>query len=102
MPSDRYDVWMASLGPSEALLEEIHEGKCTWAAFKRRYVEELFAPSTIDGGNDSIKNHGQKFTLRLLKRLAETQDVTLMCHCPDPRDHCHAGVLADLIASARV
>jgi hypothetical protein len=28
----------------------------------------------------SIKNHGQKFALRLIKRLAKKRNVTLMCH----------------------
>jgi hypothetical protein len=40
----------------------------------------------IDKWSVSIKNHGQKFTLRLLKRLAKRQNVTIMCHCDDDQE----------------
>jgi uncharacterized protein YeaO (DUF488 family) len=47
MPTTRYHVWMANLGPSEALLRSIHAGKITWAEFSRRYRKELFESDTI-------------------------------------------------------
>ncbi|MEO6246248.1 MAG: hypothetical protein ABIQ12_12510, partial [Opitutaceae bacterium] len=31
----------------------------------------------------TIKNHGQKFTLRLLAKLVEKTHVTLLCHCAE-------------------
>ncbi len=71
LPADRYDVWMANLGPSERLLKTVQAGKITWREFSKSYRGELFAPAATDGSNATIKNHGQKFTLRLLGKLAQ-------------------------------
>jgi uncharacterized protein YeaO (DUF488 family) len=97
LPVDRYDVWMASLGPSERLLKSFLAGKISWNEFGRRYREELFAPAATDAANATIKNHGQKFTLRLLGRLAARQDVTLLCHCAEDATQCHRFQLQRLI-----
>ena len=70
MPTSRYDVWMPSLGPSEQLLRSVQAGRITWSAFVREYRKELFMDGRIDARSRTIKNHGQKFTLRLIKRLA--------------------------------
>jgi uncharacterized protein YeaO (DUF488 family) len=40
LPADRYDVWMANLGPSEALLEAVRTGEISWGEFSRRYRRE--------------------------------------------------------------
>ena len=93
LPPGRYDAWVASLGPSEALLRKYLDGKITWAAFGREYVRELRAAGPIDAKSRTIKNHGQKFTLRLLKALAERQNVTLMCHCAEEEKRCHRFLL---------
>ena len=93
LPADRYDAWVASLGPSEALLERYLEGKITWAAFGREYVRELRSASPVDEKSRTIKNHGQKFTLRLIKALGEKQNVTLMCHCDEEQKNCHRFLL---------
>src|SRR5438046_5177834 len=71
LPTSRYDVWMANLGPSENLLRHGHPGKISWGEFSRRYTKELFEGGAIDRKNETIKNHGQKFTLRLLQKLAK-------------------------------
>ena len=102
MPASRYDVWMPSLGPSERLLKAVQAGRITWAAFAAGYRAELFMDGPIDSRSRSIKNHGQKFTLRLIKRLARSGNVTLMCHCRDEQMNCHALVLRKLILSKRV
>src|SRR6187402_951787 len=81
LPATRYDVWMANLGPSEELLRAVLNGQITWTQFERRYQKELFEGGTIDRRNRTIKNHGQKFTLRLLQMLAKRGTVTVMCHC---------------------
>ncbi len=99
MQTTRYDVWMPSLAPSERLLLG---GKNTWAQYEREYKTELFMDGPIDTRSKTIKNHGQKFTLRLIKRLAKKGDVTLMCHCPEDAEHCHRHVLRELILSNRV
>ena len=97
LPVDRYDVWMANLGPSEPLLKALQAGEIAWREFARRYRAELFAPAAGDAANATIKNHGQKFTLRLLARLAESGDVTLLCHCAEDATQCHRFLLRALI-----
>lgn len=98
LPADRYDVWVASLGPSEKLLKTVLAGKITWMEFTKCYRDELFAPAATDQDNATIKNHGQKFTLRLIAKLAQKQDVTLLCHCAENAMQCHRFELAKLIA----
>lgn len=102
MPTSRYDVWMPSLGPSERLLKAGQTGRISWAEFASRYRAELFMDGPIDSRSRSIKNHGQKFTLRLIKRLARSGHVTLMCHCAEDQDRCHRHVLRKLILGGRV
>jgi hypothetical protein len=45
---------------------------------------------------------GQKFTLRLIERLAQTDRVTLLCHCAEDQRQCHRHLLRRLILSDRV
>lgn len=97
MPADRYDVWMANLGPSERLLKSVLAGKITWTEFSRRYRQEMFAPAATDRDNTTIKNHGQKFTLRLVAKLAKRENVTLLCHCAEDATQCHRFLLRKLI-----
>ena len=97
MPKSRYDVWMANLGPSEVLLREMQAGRITWNEFGRRYREELFEVGAVDRRNKTIKNCGQKFTLRLLQKLAKREVVTLMCHCAEDELHCHRHVLRNVL-----
>lgn len=92
-----YDVWMASLGPSEELLHGFRSGEITWAEFSRRYKAEMEESPPCDSSNKTIKNHGQKFTFRLLQALAERGPVTLLCHCAEEEDHCHRHLLKRLI-----
>ncbi|MGE0823082.1 MAG: DUF488 domain-containing protein [Candidatus Binatia bacterium] len=102
LPASRYDVWMPSLGPSEELLRAAKVKQISWTEFARRYRAELFLGGPIDSQNKTIKNHGQKFTLRLIKRLARAGHVTLMCHCAEEQRHCHRHLLQTLIMSNRV
>ncbi|MDB6125571.1 MAG: hypothetical protein JWQ71_4564 [Pedosphaera sp.] len=97
MPKDRYDVWMANLGPSEKLLRAFQSGQVNWKEFARRYREELFEGGAIDKRNELIKNHGQKFTLRLIQQLAKQGTVTVMCHCAEEQRHCHRHVLQRIL-----
>ena len=100
LSASRYDVWMPSLGPSERLLRHVLSGKVDWNTFRKRYREELYLDGPIDDRSDTIKNHGQKSTLRLLKALAEKQHVTLMCHCAEDATECHRFLLAKEILRA--
>jgi len=93
----RYDLWMASLGPSEELLERLQSGDLGWSEFTRRYREEIFTDGDVDERNSTVKNRGQKFTLRLLRELGERQNVTLLCHCGESEQHCHRPLLQKLI-----
>jgi uncharacterized protein YeaO (DUF488 family) len=90
---NRYHVWMPNLGPSEKLLHGLQSGRIKWVDFVRRYRAELFEGGSIDRRNRTIKNHGQKFTLRLLQELARHKPVTLMCHCDEDQLHCHRHIL---------
>ena len=100
MKTTRYDVWMPNLAPDEKLLRLRQSGELTWAEFSRRYKAEIRENSLLDEGNGTIKNHGQKFTLRLLQKLAKRGNVTLMCHCSEDAETCHRYVLKELIDRA--
>ena len=95
--ASRYDVWMANLAPSEALLNATRKELITWGEFSRRYRKELKEGGSIDKRNRNIKNHGQKFTLRLLQRLGRSQNVTLMCHCDEDQQQCHRHLLQKVL-----
>ena len=97
LPKDRFDVWMANLGPSEVLRDAILGGKISWAEYSRRYAKEMLEPGGADARNERIKNYGQKFTLRLLQHLAQSQTVTLLCHCAEEERHCHRHLLKALL-----
>lgn len=102
MPASRYDVWMPSLAPSERLLRQVQGSEITWAEFAREYRRELFMDGPVDARSRTIKNHGQKFTLRLLKQLAARGPVTLMCHCAEDETRCHRHELKKVIGSRGV
>lgn len=102
LPASRYDVWMPSLGPSEQLLRAYLGGRISWTKFSSSYRSELFMDGPIDSRSRTIKNHGQKFTLRLIGELARTGHVTLMCHCAEDQDRCHRHLLRRLIQGGRV
>ena len=93
LPADRFDVWMANLGPSEKLRDAILAGNISWAEYSWRYRKELLEAGGVDARNKRIKNHGQKFTLRLLQYLARKQPITLLCHCAEEERHCHRHLL---------
>jgi uncharacterized protein YeaO (DUF488 family) len=88
---------MANLGPSEQLRDAILAGTMSWSEYSRRYAKELLEPGGADAGNDRIKNHGQKFTLRLLQHLAHKHTITLLCHCAESEQHCHRHLLKALL-----
>jgi len=102
MSSTLYDVWMPALGPSEQLLKAVQSEKIAWSAFTRDFKKELFLDGPIDSRNKTIKNHGQKSTLRLIKAMAREGNVTLMCHCDEDAKQCHRHILREVILSKRV
>ena len=102
MPSNRYDVWMPSLGPSERLLKSVQTGKITWAEFAGEYRAEMFMDGRIDARSRTIKNHSQKFTLRLTEQLSRNAPVTLLCHCAEEQQHCHRHLLRKMILNSGI
>jgi uncharacterized protein YeaO (DUF488 family) len=96
--ASRYHVWMPNLAPSEALLRNFWDARITWAEFRHRYRKELREGGGVDRRNRTIKNHGQKFTLRLLQALSRSQTITVMCHCEDDKN-CHRSLLKKLLTS---
>ena len=100
LPTAFYDVWMPSLGPSEQLLKAVLAGQIDWKTFSKRYRDELFLDGPIDDRSETIKNHGQKSTLRLLKALGQKQNVTVMCHCDEDATQCHRFLLKKEIERA--
>jgi uncharacterized protein YeaO (DUF488 family) len=78
---------------------ELRAKTCPRAEFSRRYRKELREAGTIDKHNHSIKNHGQKFTLRLLQSLGRRQNITLMCHCDEDQSRCHRQLLKKVLDS---
>lgn len=99
LSSRRYHVWMACLGPSEALLKN---GPTAWREWSRRYCAEMLGGSVRERQNPLIRNAGQKFTLRLIKHLAKHQNVTLLCHCHADAVECHRFLLQQLIRSQKI
>ncbi|MCU0614812.1 MAG: DUF488 family protein [Desulfobacterales bacterium] len=100
LKSNRYHVWMANLGPSEKLLRMFQSRNLSdknWKEYARNYKKEILSSSSMDSKNRSILNHGQKFTLRLLKELSKRQTVTIMCHCATDQKYCHTKILNQLI-----
>ena len=97
MKKDRYHAWMPSLGPSEKLLKGMLKGRVEWNDFAREYKSEVLSSGDLDKKNRTILNHGQKFSLRLIKELANKQNVTIMCHCATGERHCHLRVLEKVI-----
>ena len=97
LPANIYDAWVASLGPTEQLLRSFQQGKIRWNEFSKRYRKELLESAPIDRRNRVIKNHGQKFTLRLLKALSQRVPVTLLCHCAEDQPHCHRHILKKIL-----
>jgi Uncharacterized conserved protein len=93
----RYHFWMPNLAPSEPLLAAFQNKKISWKTFSQRYRQELFEPASIDKGNATIKNYGQKFTLRMLKALAKKQPITLLCTCSPDADDCHRILLKQIL-----
>jgi uncharacterized protein YeaO (DUF488 family) len=74
LKKSRYHAWMANLGPSEKLLRS---SNISWPDFGRRYRCGLLGSSAaFDTAKKGIKNHGQKFTLRLIQQLGSAPGPT--------------------------
>ena len=102
LSSKKYDVWMPNLGPSQSLKDSVGREEITWSEFERRYKRELFELGPVDRRcGKHYRNHGQKFTLRLIKELARRGRVTVMCTCEEGVP-CHTKILKKVIESRRI
>jgi len=99
MKSDRYDVWMPSLGPSEKLIKNMLKDKISWKHFREKYKHELLSAQAAENKNrkKTILSYGQKYTIDYVTELSKKQNVTVMCHCESLNQECHLRVLEKLI-----
>jgi uncharacterized protein YeaO (DUF488 family) len=80
-----WDLWLADLAPSKALVKGFRAGKMAWKDFAVRYRKEVAV---------------QKSLLRTLRFLSEEgRAITLLCACETP-DRCHRRLLRDAIEKA--
>lgn len=97
---DECDEWIPSLAPSEVLLKRFQAKEISWRDFEREYKKEIMKGSLDESElNPRMKNSGQKYFVRLLKRIAEDKTVTLICTCPPDAELCHRYILQRLIES---
>ncbi len=78
------DAWLQNLAPSTALRRWFGHDPARWAAFRRRYLEELAAQSA---------------QLEQLREAARQRPLTLLYAARDPEHH-HALVLREAILGA--
>ena len=76
MPTNRYDVWMPSLGPSERLLKAGQAGLLLWAEFARGYRTELF----MDGPHRLARSKYQESRAEIHLATAEEARALGACH----------------------
>lgn len=83
---DWYDVWLPNLAPSaEAVKQALAAGTdAQWAAFARRYRQEMAAPEN-------------RHVLNVLAHLSRHADFSVGCYCEDEA-RCHRSVLRALLA----
>lgn len=93
------DEWIPSLAPSEALLKQFQNKEVTWNAFEREYKNEMLKGFCDESARNSrVRNSGQKYFLRMLKKIAEDKAITLICSCPPEAKQCHRYLLQNLLA----
>lgn len=90
--------WIPSLAPSERLLKQIQTNEITWNDFQREYRAEMLKGFSDESHrNPRMRNSGQKYFLRMLRRISAAQTITLICTCPPGAEYCHRRVLQDLL-----
>lgn len=94
------DEWIPSLAPSETLLHQIQNGEISWTDFEREYKNEMLKGWCDESTrNLRMRNSGQKYLIRLLRKIAEKQTVTVLCTCPPETHQCHRFLLQNLVNS---
>lgn len=76
------------LAPSYELLMDYKNKKITWDQYVVRYKKEM-------------DNESCRIEMRKIKKMAETQDVYLVCVCFNKENRCHRFLLMDMIENMR-
>ena len=82
---DWYDVWFPNLAPSLETMKlgQAVETPAQWAAFARKYENEMAAPAA-------------RHDLELLAALSHTTPFSVGCYCEN-EDRCHRSLLKQLL-----
>ena len=82
---DWYDVWFPNLSPSPETMKLGQEAgtPAQWAAFTKRYRQEMATPE-------------HSHALTLLATLSQQSNFSVGCYCEDEA-HCHRSVLRELL-----
>lgn len=91
-----------STGGRSVIVGQVSGQTDNWREWSRRYRDEMLGGTTAEPQNSVIRKAGQKFTLRLIKHLAERQKVTLLCHCRPDAVECHRFLLQDLLQTGNL
>lgn len=92
------DEWIPSLAPSQKLLKQFQNENITWDAFRREYTKEMLEGFCDESQhNFRMRNSGQKYFLKMIRKVAETKTITLICTCPSDSKHCHRHLLQELL-----
>ncbi|MEP6790071.1 MAG: DUF488 family protein [Ramlibacter sp.] len=84
---DYYDTWLPNLAPGAELMAQgkIAQDDKAWAAFSRKYQQEMASPDTAH-------------VLDLLAALSHQSDFSVGCYCDD-ENRCHRSLLRGLLAA---
>jgi uncharacterized protein YeaO (DUF488 family) len=82
-----FDVWVPTLAPSSALLQQFKKQRLAVETFFRRYRKEM---ETTDASQ----------LIQLLALLAKKTPISVGCYCDD-ESRCHRSVLLQLISEAQ-
>jgi uncharacterized protein YeaO (DUF488 family) len=97
LPKDRYDIWMANLGPSEQLRNEFLAGKSRGPNTATDTARNCVRAARSIAATRESRIMARNSTLRLLQHLVQNQIVTLLCHCAEDEQHCHRHPLKTLL-----
>ncbi|MBI2768128.1 MAG: DUF488 family protein [Burkholderiales bacterium] len=84
---DYYDTWLPNLAPSAELMAQgkIAEDDKAWAAFSRKYAQEMAQPDA-------------SHLLDMLAALSHQTSFAMGCYCDD-ENRCHRSLLRGLLAA---
>ena len=81
VPRADIDLWLKDLGPSNDLLDDYREGRCSWSEFATKYRRGL---------------KKQRDMLRQVKNLEREHGVIVLL-CWERDDRCHRFILKEVL-----